>query len=155
MSDIFKFPNGYDVKVLRKEDVLASIEANITDKEVALEIVRRCEIDATHFLKEGRWASIPFIGSIRIPKTQLALMSDKTKELLDDAKETLEHNKYVLFRKSVCSDIGKQIKTERYYKYVVSKFVGKNHKFFKKLADKKGDKFARIICYTLSSITYL
>lgn len=153
MSDIFRFPNGYDVKVLRKEDVLAAIDANITDKDVALEIVKRCEIDAANFLREGRWASIPFIGSIRIPKTALALMSDKTKELLDEAKQTLEHDKYVLFRNSVAKDIGKQVKIERYYRYVVSKFVGRNTKYFKTKANKNGDAYARFLAYTLSDIS--
>ena len=154
MSDIFKFPKGYDVKVLRKEDVLASIDANIIDKDVALEIVKRCEIDAANFLREGRWASIPYIGSIRIPKTALVLMSDKTKELLNEAKQTLEHDKYLLFRQSVANDIGKQVKIERYYKYVVSKFVGNNLKFFKNLSSKRGDAYARFVCYTLSDITF-
>lgn len=155
MSDIFRFPNGYEVKVLRKEDVLASIDANIIDKEVALEIVKRCEIDAANFLKEGRWASIPFMGAIRIPKTQLALMSDKTKELLNEAKQNLEHDKYILFRQSVANDIGKRVKVERYYMYTVSKFVGRNPKFFRIIADKKGDAYARFLSYTLCNISPL
>ena len=155
MSDIFKFPNGYDVKVLRKEDVLASIDANIIDKEVALAIVKKCEIDATNFLREGRWASIPFMGGLRIPKTHLALISDKTKELLDEAKQNLEHDKYLLFRKSVTDDIGKRVKIERYYKYTVSKFVGKNLRYFRLIASRKNDGYARLLAYTLSDISPL
>lgn len=153
MSDIFRFPKGYDVKILRKEDVLASIDANIIDKDVALEIVKRCEVDAANFIREGRWAGIPFVGAIRIPKTKLALISDKTKELLDEAKQTLEHDKYLLFRHTIASDIGRQVKIERYYKYIVSKFVGKNSKLFKKLSIKHGDSYARLICYTLSDVS--
>lgn len=155
MSDIFRFPNGYDVKVFRKEDIIASIEANITDKDVALEVIRRCEIDASNFIREGRWASIPFIGSIRIPRTQQELMSKETQDILNEAKSTLDADKYILFRKSVANDIGKRVKIERYYKYVVSKFVGKNYSFFRTLSSKKGDCFARIIAYTLSDITNL
>lgn len=155
MSDIFRFPNGYDVKVLRKEDVLASIDANIIDKDVALAIVKRCEIDATNFLREGRWAGVPFIGGIRIPKTQLALISDKTKELLDEAKQNLDHDKYLLFRKSITGDIGKQVKLERYYKYTVSKFVGKNLRYFRLISSRKGDVYARLLSYTLSDISPL
>lgn len=153
MSDIFRFPNGYDVKVLRKEDVLASIDANIIDKEVALEIVKRCEIDAANFLREGRWASIPFIGNIRIPRAREKFLSEETQEVLSEAKQTLERDKYLLFRKSVAADIGKKVKVERYYKYCVSKFVGKNPKLFRKLAAEKGDTYARIVAYTLSDVT--
>lgn len=153
MSDIFKFPKGYEVKVLRKEDVIASINANIIDKDVALEIVRKCELDAANFLREGRWASIPFIGSIRIPKTTKKFTSAETKAILEEAESALDRDKYLIFRKSIANDIGKQVKIERYYRYIVSKFAGKNTKTFKKFANKYGDVVARIICYTLSELS--
>ena len=150
MADIFKFPRGgYDVKVLRKEDVIASINKNILDKEVALAIVKQCEIDATNYIKEGRWAGIPFIGNIRIPKTVQNFMTEETQKILSEAKENLSSDKYVLFRKNYSNEVGKQIKTERYYRYVVSKFAGKNQKFFKLIAAKHGDIYARLLCYTL------
>lgn len=152
MSDIFRFPKGYDVKILRKEDVIASINANIIDKEVALEIVKRCEIDAANYLKEGRWASIPFIGNIRIPKAKAIGESEEIKNILQDARENLERDKYLLFRKSVYTDISKKLSIERYFCYQVSRFVGKHPKLFKKLAKKHGDNYARFLCYTLSDI---
>lgn len=154
MSSIFKFPNGgYEVKVLRKEDVLASIENNIIDKEVALAIVKRCEIDAANFIKEGRWAGIPYIGNIRIPQTVKKLLTEESKSILKEAEENLDTNKYLLFRKSFANDIGKQVKVERYYKYIVSKFVGKNPKFFKAVSKKHNDVYARFLCYTLADIS--
>jgi len=153
MADVFKFPNnGYDVKVLRKEDVLASIDRNIVDKEVALAIVKRCEIDAANFLREGRWAGIPFIGNIRIPQTVKMLTSDESKAILEEAKDTLDETRYLLFRKNYANDIGKQVKMERYYRYVVSKFVGKASKFFRRMADRDGELHARIVCYTLCDV---
>lgn len=154
MSDTFKFPNGgYEVKVLRKEDVLATIEENIIDKELALAIIKKCEIDAGNFLKEGRWTGIPFIGNIRIPKTVQTFMTEESKALLEEAKENLDEDKYILFRKHYANDVGKHVKIERYYRYIVSKFVGKNQKFFKKLSENNGDKYARFICYTLCELT--
>lgn len=150
MPDVFKFPNdGYEVKVVRKEDIINTINENIIDKEVALALVTRCEIDATNFLREGRWAGIPFMGNIRITHTMKALMSEETKSVLEEAKENLDANKFILFRRAYCNDIGKHVKIERYYKYVVSKFVGKNQNFFNIISRRKGDKFARALCYTL------
>ena len=55
MTDTYKFPGGNDVKVLRKEDIINTINCNIVDKEVALAIVKQCEIDAANFLRKGRW----------------------------------------------------------------------------------------------------
>ena len=60
MADIFKFPNGgYDITVCRKQDIIDALDANVTDKEVVLAIITQCEVDATNFLKEGRWTGIP------------------------------------------------------------------------------------------------
>ena len=61
MSDIFRFPNGYEVKVLRKEDVLASIDANIID----CGICDVCNSNIMHSFrveKEGYGLEAAFIG---------------------------------------------------------------------------------------------
>ena len=67
MTDTYKFPGGNDVKVIRKEDIINTINCNIVDKEVALAIVKQCEVDAANFLRKGRWTGIPFMGSIKVP----------------------------------------------------------------------------------------
>lgn len=152
MADSFKFPHGYDVRVLRKEDVLNCIDDNIIDKDIALDIIKACEIDATNFIKEGRWAGIPFIGSIRIPKTVELLTSTESRELYKEAKDTLDTNKYVLFRHNYANYVGERVKTEKYYRYITSKFVGKNQKFFKRLSKKTNDVYARFYCYTLNEL---
>lgn len=154
MADTFKFPNnGYEVKVLRKDNVLDSIDRNIIDKEVALAIVKKCEIDAANFLREGRWASIPFIGNIRIPKTVQKLTSEDSKAILQEAQDRLDPTKYLLFRKQYANEIGKQVKVDRYYRYLVSRFVGRHGKLFKKIASTRDEISTRILCYTLSDIT--
>lgn len=152
MAETFRFPNGYDVRVLRKKDVLDSIDDNIIDKDIALEIVKCCEIDATNFLKEGRWAGIPFVGNIRIPKHVQTLISDETKALFADAKENLDEDKYLLFRHAYAKEVKKHESVERYYKYSVSKFVGKNTKFFRLKSKCANDAYARFLCFTLRTL---
>ena len=94
MADIYKFPSGgYEVTVCKKQDILDCIDKNIIDKEVALAIVERCEIDAANFLKEGRWTGIPFIGNIRIPKLKQLEESPEQQALIAEAKANLEYNK--------------------------------------------------------------
>lgn len=153
MPESRKFPpEGYQVTVLRKQDVLKCIDENIIDKEIALEIVRRCEIDATDFLKQGRWAGIPFLGNIRIPKIVQTFLAEDTQQLMAEAKENLDEHKYLLFRRQFATDAVKREDRERYYKYELSKFVGKNLKFFRKLAAKHGEKLARVKCFTLRNM---
>lgn len=154
MPESRKFPpDGYQVTVLRKQDVLKCIDDNILDKQIALDIVRRCEIDATNFLKEGRWAGIPFLGNIRIPKIVQTFMSEETQKLMAEAKETLDENKYLLFRRQFATDTVKRQDRERYYKYELSKFIGKNLAFFRKASAKTGDRLARVLCFTLRNMT--
>lgn len=154
MPEVRKFPpEGYEVTVLRKADVLKCIDENIIDKEIALEIVRRCEIDATNFLKEGRWAGIPFLGNLRIPKIVQTFLDEDTQKLMAEAKENLDADKYLLFRRQFAKDAVKREDRERFYKYELSKFIGKNIKFFRRLAAKHGDKLARVKCFTLRNMT--
>lgn len=151
MSFTHTFPyGGYEIKVLHKQDVLDCIDNNIIDKEIALEVIKNCEIDATNFLKEGRWAGIPFIGNIRIPKLTQKLISDEVQSALSNAKETMDTHSYLLFKKAIEHEAGQEVDRERRYKYLVSKFVGKNPKYFKYLSKKYGAKGARIICFTFS-----
>lgn len=150
MPDTFKFPNGgYEVKVYRKEDILKAINDNIIDKEVALELINRCEIDATNYLKHGAWASIPFMGNIRVPKFNQIAKSKEVQELIKDAKNTLNENKYILFRKQLNSDIAKHVKKERYYNYIVSSIVRRNMKLFKLISERHGDCYARFLFYCM------
>lgn len=154
MGETRRFPpEGYEVTLLRKQDVLKCIDENIIDKEIALEIVRRCEIDATNFLENGRWAGIPFLGNIRIPKIVQTFLSEDTQQLMAEAKQNLDANKYLLFRKQFATNAVKREDRERFYKYELSKFIGKNLKTFRALSSKHGDKLARIICFTLRNMT--
>lgn len=153
MADTFKFPNGgYDVIVCRKKDILDCIDKNIIDKDVALAIVDNCEFNAASFIREGRWTGIPFIGNIRIPKTVQMLKSDEQKALINEAKETLDKEQYIMFRRKLNKENTKQIKQDRYYRYITSIAVAKNRNLFRKLCETKGEVFARLYLYSCSEV---
>lgn len=154
MADIFKFPNGgYDVVVCRKQDIIDCIDKNIIDKEVALDIVTQCEKDAIEFIKQGRWAGIPFIGNIRVPKLKQLQDSEEQKELIDSAKEVLDKEQFVMFRKRLTIDNTIRIKNERYFKYIVSMEVNKNKSLFKKLSKTKGEHYAKVYLFATHHVT--
>lgn len=147
MADTFKFPNGYDVTICRKKDILECIEKNITDKDIALAIVEHCEFQAASFIREGRWTGIPFIGNIRIPKTKELINSAEQQALIEDAKSQLDKEKYILFRKQLNKENVKQISQNRYYKYITSIAVSRNRKLYKKLCNTKGEVYARLFLF--------
>ena len=118
MTDTYKFPGGNDVKVVRKEDIINTINCNIVDKEVALAIVKQCEVDAANFLRKGRWTGIPFIGSIKVPDTVKMSHTPEQRELIQDAIETVSAEQFVMFRRELAYNNEKRVKATRYYNYV-------------------------------------
>lgn len=157
MADIFKFPNGgYDITVCRKQDIIDALDANVIDKEVVLAIITQCEVDATNFLKEGRWTGIPYLGNMRIPKSRQKFKEIKGKEILEAAKEELDRNRYILFRKQLNSDIAADVKRERFYRYMTSTFVTKHRRVYDHFLEHKNiehfnckEAYARFMCYSL------
>lgn len=156
MAKEIKFPNGgYIVKVIRKEDVINSIEDNITDKEVALELIKQLEIDAADFLNNGRWTGIPNLGNFRVPPAQQYFKNKQQNKLLHDAKELLDSNDYILFRKQINVENKLKVKAERYYKYICSIAANHNRKLYKQLVINYGAVYARLklfFGYTVTAI---
>ena len=154
MADTFKFPNGgYDVTICRKKDILECIDKNIIDKDVALAIVEHCEYAAADFIREGVWAGIPFIGNIRKSKTKELLHSNEQQALIAEAKENLDKEKYILFRKRLNKENVKQISQDRYYRFITSIAVNKNKKLYKRLCKSKGEVYARVFLFCSYEVT--
>lgn len=153
MQDTYKFPGGKDVKVVRKEDIINTIKTNIVDTEVALAIVRQCEVDAVNFMKKGRLTGIPFMGTIKIPDTIRMSQTKEQKDLILAAMETNTNEQFVMFRRNLAYDNKVKIKARKYYNYVLSLSVAKNRNQFKKMCKERGEAYARIHFFLLYSVT--
>lgn len=153
MQDTYKFPGGRDVKVVRKEDIINTIKTNIVDTEVALAIVRQCEVDAANFIKKGRLAGIPFMGTIKVPETVQLLKSKEQQELIEAAANTVNNEQFVMFRRNLAYDNKRRIQARKYYNYVLSIAVAKNRNQFKKMCKERGETYARIHFFLLASVT--
>ena len=144
---------GYDVKIVRKEDIIKCIDSNIIDKDIMLAFINQFEVDATNFLNQGRWTSLPYIGTLRKNKYKEAINSEEVRELNEAAKENLDRNKYILFRKNLRNDIAKAIKRERLYNYNLSQVVKKNRPYYNYIEKTRGELIARIICHSMFELT--
>lgn len=153
MQDTYKFPGGKDVKVVRKEDIINTIKTNIIDTEVALAIVRQCEVDAVNFMKKGRLTGIPFMGTIKVPDTIRMSQTKEQKDLILAAMETNTNEQFVMFRRNLAYDNKVKIKARKYYNYVLSLSVAKNRNQFKKMCKEKGEAYARLHFFLLYSVT--
>ena len=119
--DTLRFPGSNDIKVVRKEELIETINTNIVDKDVALAIVKQCEIDAANFLKSGRWTGIPFMGSIKVPDTVRMARTPEQKQLIEDAYHTVTNEQFVMFRKNLAYDSEKRVRANRYFNYVFNR----------------------------------
>ena len=153
MQDTYKFPGGKDVKVVRKEDIINTIKTNIVDTEVALAIVRQCEVDAVNFMKKGRLTGIPFMGTIKVPDTIKMSQTKEQKDLILAAMENTTNEQFVMFRRNLAYDNKVKIKARKYYNYVLSLSVAKNRNQFKKMCKERGEAYARIHFFLLYSVT--
>ena len=139
--------------VSRKEDIINTIKTNIVDTEVALAIVRQCEVDAVNFMKKGRLTGIPFMGTIKVPDTIRMSQTKEQKDLILAAMETNTNEQFVMFRRNLAYDNKIKIKARKYYNYVLSLSVAKNRNQFKKMCKEKGEAYARIHFFLLYSVT--
>lgn len=155
MIGVYKFPNGNDVEVYKREDIVKCIKNNITDANVILAVINDCEKQCADFISQGTWASIPFIGNFRIPKHTLMEQTEEQKELLKGASEILTNKDYVLFRKQVLIDNAKRAAQQRYFNYEVSKMVTKNRKTYNRLLNRLPKAIVHILFYTLRTPTYV
>lgn len=153
MGDTYKFPGGKDVKIVRKEDIINTIKTNIVDTEVALAIVRQCEIDAVNFMRQGRKTGIPFMGTIKVPDVVMMSKSKEQRELIDAAAASITNEQFVMFRRELAHDNKKRIKFQKYYNYVLSMAVAKNRNQFKRLCKEKGEAYARLHFFLSASVT--
>lgn len=153
MTDFYKFPdNGYEIKIVRKEDVLNCIDSNIIDKDIALEIIKRLEIDASDFLIQGKWVGIPHLGNIRNSPLKNLENTKEQIELRNEAREQLDSNQYIMFRRQLRIENTKRIKANRYYRYITSIAASHNRKLYKKLCKEKGECYARIYLFTAYNV---
>ena len=150
MSKVYTFANeGYEVEVVRKDDVIASIENNIVDKEIAYEIINQLEIDASTMLSSGRWVGIPKIGNIRANPFGYKAMSAQDKALVADAKKVLPHDKYLMFRKQTIIKNNKRVKINRFFSYTLSMSIAKNKSLYKRFKLLRGEAWTNIYFYAM------
>lgn len=142
----FKFPNGgYDIVVVEKEDILNTIEQNITDREIMDEIISQLELDASKYIKEQRWTGIPFLGSIRIPPGKL--LQRKRKEEIHEAYTTLPRKEYYIFMNKLHKDNDEIVRHNRLARYITSMSIRKNIQLYRKLSKEKGEIYAKLYLY--------
>lgn len=138
-----KFPySDIDVVVVEKEDILKTIDDNIIDKEIALELISNLEVKAEAFIKDKKWTAIPYLGNIRMPKG----LSDEVQESYKDAREyayaTMNKKSYIAFVREIALNNAERIKYNGFFNQVLAMAVRKDKNKFARLCRSKGENWA-------------
>lgn len=152
--NIKKFPRGgYNVVVLRKEDVVQAIDDNIIDKDVALDIVRQCEIDAANFVREGRTASIPYIGTIYHNEPRRAIINGLV--AMHEEKLNMSKKEYLLFKRKLATDRIKKLNYDKSYMNLFRIARRANKELYLRTAASYGESYAKFYMYLTRKLSYI
>lgn len=153
MKSTFRYPNGgYEFTVVRKQDILETIDANITDKDIMYEMISQLEIDSLQFLKEGKWTGFPFLGSIKVPEGVKMNNSPEQRELLNEAFNTLDKNEYICFRRQLAKSNDQKIRENKIFLSKAQMTRIKNRKLAAKLFKNYSYERAIVLLYSLFTI---
>lgn len=136
MADIKHFPDGYEVLVCKRQDILDCLDENVIDKELVMDVISDCELQLAEYVKNGVWAGLPFIGSFKWSEEKKIHDAPETQELINTAKETLSNNEYKAFRAKLGADICNATKKERLRGVMTAQYRKRNKLYWRQIANR-------------------
>lgn len=152
--EVRKFPSigAYDVTIVNKNDILKTIDDNIVDKEIAYEIITSLELSCQKYVSAGDTAGIPYIGKIKERLT--SAITRENKESLNDAKEVLDREHYIAFKRALYDDERKRYKYNKIYKLEIARVVSHNRRPYWNYVDTIGEVKADIMFHGIAHLIY-
>lgn len=155
--DFRRFPKGYSVRVVRKEDIIATLDANVTDKDVVLDVIKHCEVSAANYISNGRWASIPYMGSLKLNLNKIKVKNTikefrEASDEVTDKTDAQERARYYLFKKELTAKANRELNAQRYYNYIVALGINKHPKEYERVYRAFGKVTARLYIYFLMNV---
>lgn len=145
MDDLEKrcFPySNIEITIVKKDDILKTIDENILDKDIANELISHLEIRAEKSLRDHRWTGFPYLGSIRIPPGLSAETQNRQKDARDWAYKNLSRSEYLMFTKQCAYDNHQINKYRAYFDVLKSRAINKNKVQYNILCSHKGRNYA-------------
>lgn len=144
MSSIFKYPNGNDVEVVRQSDIFELLKDKVTDIELVMAVVQQCESDVEKCLRNGVWTGIPYMGNIRRPKISELNDTEERKEIIEDARRTMDVKAYNKFRHELNLSDSIKIREDRKFNSEATVSANNNLKRYRWLCKNFTIPFAKI-----------
>lgn len=140
---LFPYSN-IEVTIVRKADILETIAKNITDPDVANELISHIEINAEKTLKQGGWAGFPYLGSVRIPHGLSNETLNRNREAKEYAYQNLNRKEYLMFMKQEAHDNFAINKYRSYFDTLAARAAKANKTKYSILCSNKGHNYAKL-----------
>jgi len=141
------FPHGgFEVKLVRKEDILKTIDDNIIDKDVARELINNIETKAERILNSSvdAWVSIPYFGSMRRPKTIRLRTDPEFTAAATHVYENKSKDEFVMFMKNSYNDYTAQLHYQAYFNKLAARYARLYPIKYRQYYNEKGEHYARL-----------
>ena len=143
MKDTRTFPDGYELNIVRRSDILNELRDTVTDFDVVMEVVTHCEKEVGQRLLKGEWAGLPFMGNFKINEVTQINKTEERRELYKDMKKELTKEEFRSFRKDLALSDNIQIEREKRYNREATVAANVNLKRYRKLCTTVGIAFAK------------
>lgn len=145
----YQYPNSIQtISVVRKEDILQTIENNIIDKEIAIDIIDQLECDAAKMLVRDYWVGIPYLVNMKYGyATSAYLFNRDFKNAVDTSYKKLSKKEFVVFRKEINNYEVSRRNAERAFKFAVRMYARKYADVYQRLCKIRGVNIANVRIY--------
>lgn len=146
-----RYPEGFDITVCTKQDIIDTLDQNVVDKEVVYDIIKNLECNIAKAIREDKWAGMPFIGSVRPNPMKAFMHSKETCQTLSEAYQSMDLPSFVMFKKALVVDKYKEVVFNRQYKLIAAINARRNYKYYRTLCKKYSDAYVRLFMFSCAS----
>lgn len=141
----------YDIVIRKKDDILKTIQRDVTDGEVLNDIISSLERSIANNIINKENTSLPLIGRLDINLSKQSLY--KNIPILKTAKKVMTENQYLVFKKELARDEQERINHERNVNWLKTRAKNDNIRLYKSLVKIHGENYALLYCYFQSLMT--
>lgn len=138
----FVGPGANDVTIVHKEAILKTINQNIVDKDIALDLIIQLEKDAADYITQGKITGVPYIGRVEFKVGSIALKEHADE--LAEAKKHLDQEQFLAFKKDIAYEANEHAKYESFFRYRASMGIKRNKRTYANIVQDRGEHYAKI-----------
>jgi len=150
--EITRLKNGYELEVVRLEDVLADINfSNDDDFNICKDIIVNLEFKAGDIIAQNKTVSLPYIGRLRKPLVKKEFA--KSYKLLKVAKSVLTKEEFKDYARDTYNEAKEKVMSWKKNDQLRRKLIAANNKKYKKIYLTFGEKLANVWIESLLWLT--